>query len=216
MAANRLALYNIALAALGQRTLDSTSEHREIRRALDKVYDAGAGAVDFFLEQGLWDFAMARSSITASTTAPSFGFANQFPLPSDFVRLAQVSADVDFADPIIRYEIEGTNLLAEGSALYLRYVSNSTTLGGDLANWPDTFTRWAGYWLATQVAIGFSESAGIETLEARTDRMLVNARQKDASQAAQPWPPRAFDRIEHREQDYPLELLTRHDIRRER
>jgi len=203
MATNQLALYNIAIQSIGQRTLDSTSEKRPERRALDKVWDRAAGAVEYFLEQGLWDHAMERS-LLAPTTTPEFGYTYGYTVPTDLVRLAQISADADFADPLLRYEIEGSDLLAEATAVYVRYVSNSTTKGNDLSLWPETFTLWAGHWLGTQIAPGFVDPQIIPALEQRTEALLTNARAKDASQGQRPWPPRDYNTLEHRELDHPL------------
>mgnify|MGYP001565592665 CR=1 FL=1 len=59
MTTDRLGLYNVALGALGERSLDSLTEDGEPRRELDAVWARGGGALRFFLEQvvqvrGVW------------------------------------------------------------------------------------------------------------------------------------------------------------------
>ena len=53
MAMNLLALYNIALFAIGERAIASLTESREPRRLLDEVWSRGVGATTACLEQGL-------------------------------------------------------------------------------------------------------------------------------------------------------------------
>ena len=217
MPTNTLAIWNIALTALGERSLSSTAEEREPQRLLDEVWTRGGGAIAYLLEQGLWDHAMTRSSINNSTTVtPAFGFANAHLLPTDFVRLAQISADVDFADPIIRYEREGGHIFADSTTIFLRYVSDSTSYGNDLALWPETFTLWTGYWLATQLAPRLKNENDYRLLKEQTDDLLVSARLQDTAQSRRPWPPVTFDQLDHRELDYGVALMARHSTREEK
>jgi hypothetical protein len=214
MAANVLAVYNTALAAVGERTLDSTAENRYTRREMDKVWARGNGAIDYLLEQGLWNFAMDRSHLTSSASS-TFGFAFKHDLPTDYLRLAQVSTSADIIDPLIKYEVEastanGLSLLCESSSVYIRYVSNSTLLGADIGAWPNTFFLWAGHWLATQIYSAVREPRiELQALQDRTDLLLTNARQKNASEQPRPFPERDLMTIEHRELDYPIELIGR-------
>lgn len=210
MAMNVLALYNIALGALGERTLDSTAENRSARRELDKVYNNGNGAVPTMLHQGLWNFAITRSQLTISTsTSPAFGYTNSYTLPSDFVRLVNISTSSSMVDPLLRYEIEGTNIQSDSTAVFIRYVSDSTNYGADLSKWPETFTQWAGHWLATQVYPTIREPrVSRADLQALTDRLLTIARQRNAAESAVPFPERGLTTMEHRELDYQVEILS--------
>ena len=208
MAMNVLALYNIALSALGERTLDSTAENRYTRRELDKVYAVGNGAVSNALQQGLWNFATTRTTLTVSTST-AVGFAYVYTLPTDFVRLVQISTSSSMVDPLLRYEIEGNSILSDSSLVYMRYVSDSTSYGNALSQWPEAFTLWFGHWLATQVHPSIKEprvSKG--DLQSITDRLLTIARQRNAAESAVPFPERGLTTMEHRELDYQVEILT--------
>ncbi|HET99682.1 MAG TPA: hypothetical protein ENH89_04810, partial [Aurantimonas coralicida] len=68
MATDQLALYNIALAAVGERSIASLTEGREPRRLLDEIWNRGAGAIEYFLEQGYWNFAIRTVQIDRSTS----------------------------------------------------------------------------------------------------------------------------------------------------
>lgn len=190
MSTDRLALYNIALAALGDRSLDSLTEDREPRRLLDEIYTRGQGAVKFFLEQGLWNHAIRTSQIDNSpSVSTSFGFAYAFDFPTDFVRLVQISADEYFDDPLIRYEVEPNFIYADVTPIFLRYVSDHADYGNDLSLWPETFTLWAGHWLATQLGPRLINDKDLQLLEKRTKRLLADARSKDAQQEPPRFPP---------------------------
>lgn len=185
MATNQLALYNIALASVGARLLDSLSEYRPERRHLDKLWDAGNGAVNYCLEQGQWNFAMRESSSTAASTG-NFNFSYFHDRPSDMVLLSAISEDETFATPLLRYELQSSSVLADTTPLYLRYVSESTVYGGDLAKWPESFVRYVGHWLGLQIAPtalqGADRTVRLDKLERLTTQLLSNARMKDAVQ----------------------------------
>ena len=196
MATDQLAIYNIAIASVGERTLTALSEERPIRRQLDAMWNAGPGARNFFLQQGLWNFAMRESSSTASSTG-NFHFSYRHALPTDFVRLSAISEDQSFGTPLLGYEIQSSSIWSNSQTLYLRYVSASSTAGLNYDLWPYTFTLWAGHWLGTRIApyvlgVDFEEKAGrnisdregltkkLAGLEYRANKLLVDARSKDA------------------------------------
>ena len=183
MAIDKLGLYNIALMAVGERTLDALSDEGEPRRLLDEVYTRGNGAVKYFLEQGHWNHAMRAVKIDKSTSVePSFGFTNAFAKPSDFVRLNMISADENFDLPLEEFEFEGDFIFANVDPLYFRYVSDDGSWGGDFSRWPDTFILWGGTWMATQIAPKLLNDTDLGKLEDRARKLLVDARSKDASQ----------------------------------
>ena len=190
MATDRLALYNIALAAHGERSLSSLDEEGEARRLLDEVYTRGKGAISFFLEQGYWNFAMRAVKLDSSTSVtPEFGYSFAFQIPDDFIRLNMISADERFGWPMTDYEFEGGGYIyVDVDPLYLRYVSDGEDWGKDFSKWPETFTLWAGHWMATQTP-KLNNGNKMEDLRKETNRLLVDARSKDASQEPTRWPP---------------------------
>ena len=209
MAQNTLALYNIALQALGERSLDSTAENRPVRRELDKIYAAGNNAVAFILEQGAWNFATTRLSLASSTGfTASFQYSFGLPLPTDFVRLLELSTSTGMNDPLIEYDIEGNYVLSNSSLAYLRYVSNSTNFGGTITNFPETLFNYVGHWLALQVYPTVkAPRIAYDVLQAKAARLLLSARQKNAAEQQFPFPEREFGTIDQRELDYAIEML---------
>lgn len=221
MATTKLALYNIALFACGERALVSLSEDREPRRLLDEIWTrGGGGAVRYVLEQGTWDFASRAVLIDASdTVTPAFGFSYAFDLPTDFVRLVDISGDAEFGDPLLYYQIEGAYIYANIATIYLRYVSDHVDYGNDLSLWPETFTLWAGHWLATQLAPRLKSDIDMAVLKETSTELLISARLKNMSQGRLSWPPASFDEIDPRHLDHALEMLrlnTRRSSKEER
>ena len=190
MATDRESLYNIALRAIGERSIGSLTEDREPRRLLDEVFNAGSGAIKYWLEQGLWNHAIRTITLDASASDdPAFGLDNAFTLPSDFVRLVQIDSGENFSGTLMRYEIEAGFIYADLTPIYLRFVSNGDDFGGDLSLWPETFTLWCGTWLGLQIAPRVMNDKDKETLRKETKRLLVDARSKDAQQEPPRFPP---------------------------
>jgi hypothetical protein len=138
--ATKLGTYNKVLIALGDAVpLASLSENRLARRVLDQVWDNGV--VNYCLEQGFWSFATRSTKISFSTTIiPSFGFKYAFEIPSDFCAINGVWIDEKFNCPLEIYDLEAGVLYADYDNIYLKYVSNASTYGGDLARWSDAFS----------------------------------------------------------------------------
>ena len=133
MATTRLKLYNEALITfLGERALGSLAENREPRRVLDAVWDNGA--IDYCLEQGLWNFATRAQQITYSPSVePPFGYRYAFTKPDDYVRTAAVCSDERFNCPLTQYADEGGFWFADLDTLYVKYVSDDDQYGYDLS-----------------------------------------------------------------------------------
>lgn len=190
MATDRLGLYNVALAAIGERSLDSLTEDGEPRRELDSVWARGNGALRFFLEQGRWKFALRTQKLDSSTIIiPAFGFTFAFEIPTDFVHLDMISAGEHFDMPLMRFEIESGFIFCDIDPLYVRYISDDVAYGADYASWPETFTLWAGHWMATQIGPRLKSDVVMEALEKRARRLLIDARSKDAMQSPTRFPP---------------------------
>jgi hypothetical protein len=186
----RLEIYNVATLALGERQIDSLTEDREPRRIMDEIWNRGQGAVRYFLEQGHWNFAIrAQKWDKSATVEPEFGYTMAFEVPSDFIRLNMISSDENFGYPLTDFEWEGGYLYTFVDPVYLRFVSDDAAYGNDLSLWPETFTLWAGYWMATQAAPRLKNDIDMERLEKRARKYLVDARSKDAQQEPPRFPP---------------------------
>jgi hypothetical protein len=189
MSASRLKIYNGALRMLGERKLASLSENREPRRVLDEVWDDDF--TDFCLEQGLWNFAMRSIELTYSPSiTPAFGYTRAFDKQTDWIRTGAVSLDEFFNTPLIQYVDEGEYWRANHDTLYIKYVSNDSSYGGDLSLWPASFIRYVEAELASQSCERITKSDAKQVdLERKAKRFLAEAKNKDAMNQPAQFPP---------------------------
>lgn len=183
----QLIVFNIALGALGERKAITTSDATEPVRRLTEIWDAGAR--DYCLEQGHWKFAMAEAKLTKSgTEIPTFGLRNAFAKPTNYIRLSELCSDENFRNPIVHYRERGQFWYADDENLYIRYVSNATTLGYDIANWPESFTLFVAYYLAQQAADRINPDKQ-QRMDALFLEAKTNALAKDAVAGPTQFPP---------------------------
>ncbi len=96
---SQTAICNRALEFLGQPGITSLNSSQPAAKSLRRVYAESRRSV---LEDHPWSFAKKRAALPASATAPVFGFAYGYPVPSDFVRLIAIENEPRFdieADP---------------------------------------------------------------------------------------------------------------------
>lgn len=112
---------NNALIKLGAGTITSLSEDSPSANVCNARYDS---VRDMELRAHPWNFAVKRVVLAESTSAPAFGLANQFALPSDFLRLLPPNFpnDLDWqiengGDGVIYIRTNDT------SALQVRYIA---------------------------------------------------------------------------------------------
>jgi len=185
----RLNLYNDALLECGERDLASLSENRESRRLLDRVWDSGA--VRFCLSRGQWKFAK-RTVMLAPETGfeSSFGYANAYTIPDDFVRTIGVWSDEYLTVPLLQYTTEGGKWLTDVSPIYVAYVSDDAAYGGDLSNWPEDFATAVSLYLASKIILKLTQSVEGEKFKmAKCERAFRDAAGSDAMESPTLFPP---------------------------
>lgn len=189
MTTSRLTIYNNALLECGERELASLSENREPRRLLDRVWDGGA--VDYCLGQGLWKFAKRTLELSPeSSIAPDFGYQNAYEIPSDFIRTASLSADEYMQTPLLQYTQEQSYWFADVSPIYVSYVSNGASYGGDMSLWPMDFVRYMEAYLASMIIRRLSQNdSDWDRLFKLAAFRLKEARSSDAMESPTAFPP---------------------------
>jgi hypothetical protein len=176
--ATKLGIYNLALNNLGEQKIASLAEAREPRRVLDDYYD---GVVAYALEKGFWNFAM-RSVMVDSSAAddPAFGFTFAFNKPSDWVRTYMLADNERFDPQIARLYDEGGLWYADCDPLYVRYVSDDSSWGMDLALWPESFAEYVAWRLAVRASKRITGNAPGDDMKLEERRSLAFAKSKDA------------------------------------
>lgn len=150
---------------------------------MDKIWDENAR--NHCLEQGLWNFATrtAESTYDSSVSAPDFGFQYAHTRPTDWIRTVQLAGDEFFTAPLtdLDYNDEQGYIWSNYTTLYWKYISNNTSYGYNLSNWPQSFVRYVEAYLAEMIAPRLSVSNDkLEGLMKITYKRLVDARSKDA------------------------------------
>jgi hypothetical protein len=178
--ATRLSAYNGALRLLGERPLASLNENRDPRRMLDAAWDDGA--VNAALEAGQWLFACRGMQYEYSPSVePSFGYSRAFNKPEDFVRTMAVCQDEYFKVPLTEYSDEAGYWFADLDTLYIKYVSNGATYGGDMSRWPQTFVKYLEACLARDIAMPLKQNdSQYKMLIQLADKLLAAAKSQNA------------------------------------
>lgn len=177
--ASRLGVYNEALRLLGERRLASLSEDREARRLLDSAWDANAH--DSWLEEASWNFALRAVKIGYdSGWDAEWGQSYAFEQPSDMVRMTGIYIDEYMRVPLRDYLDEKgywiTDMVTE---LYVQYVSNDASYGGDLGLWPASFAKYVSAFLAREIAPNLKNDVDLKSIDEEYKRRERDAKSKD-------------------------------------
>lgn len=119
---------NMALDYLDEAPLTSfDSDTNAVARWMRRNFWPVAWAA---MRRSPWNFAIARASLTASGTAPAFGWAYAYPVPSDCLRVLPITADGTESGTPTPYKVEGQNILTDQpTPLYIRYISRISNTG---------------------------------------------------------------------------------------
>ena len=190
MVATKLSIYNGALTLLGERKLIALTDNRESRRILDIIWDGGA--VNFCLRRGLWNFAIRTIKIDYDPDySPTFGYRKVFTKPTDCMRVVGLSADEYFVQPLNEYKDENNRWYSDVDSLYVSYVSNGETFGGDYSTWPELFTRYVESYLAAEICERLTQNTSKkQELVMIMKELLRDAKSVDAQDEAAAFPPR--------------------------
>lgn len=188
--AQKLSLYKGALRLCEAQSIVTLTDDVEQRYVLDEIWDDSA--VNRCLEKGLWNHAMRTVEIDADSgyTDPFDAGWQRFTKPDDWVRIAGVWTDPSFTNPELNYQDEGNYIYSYNSTLYVRYVSNDAAYGDDYSLWPDSFIQYVqGYLALAAIPRLTGGSTDRDKLEQRVQKMLVEARSRDAMKDPTRFPP---------------------------
>lgn len=143
MATSEVSVVNLALTLLGQDRVISTSDDVEAARVMRSLWDSTRDTV---LSGHPWKFAIKRAELPALAAAPAYGWAREFALPEECLRLVQVGDDWTFYETdTATFALEGGSILTDQAApLRVRYVQRVTNTG----LWPVLFCRVVSLQLA--------------------------------------------------------------------
>lgn len=174
MAFSQVERSNAALSAIGARRITALTEDSKEARICNARFDA---VRDALLRAHPWNFAMARASQPALSATPAWGWARQFQLPTDCLRMwaAQNLKDEEWT-------VEGRVVLTDaGAPLNIRYIRRAD----NPADWDAGFAEAFSARLAAEI------SADIVDETTTTERMwtlyrdkLAEARRADAQEGS--------------------------------
>lgn len=118
--ATEVEICQLALDQLGDYAISDLKEDSKQARLCDRNYPRARDAV---LRAHPWNCALTRAALSKDTEAPAFGWAFQYTLPRDCLRVIPLTQDgVPNADPIV-HEVEGRKILTNADApLPVRYI----------------------------------------------------------------------------------------------
>lgn len=158
MGTTRLQVYNGALLLCGARQIANLNVAEESRRLLDAAWnDQGIRGL---LEEGQWIFALRAAKLNYDTAIePSWGYRRAFAKGTDWVATSAVCSDEYFQTPITQYSDEVGYWFCDLDTIYVKYVSDAATYGGDLARWPSSFTEYAKAYFASKIVYKIAAAA---------------------------------------------------------
>lgn len=143
MAQSQVEIFNLALTELGQDRVTSPTDDVETARTLNANWTFVRDAV---MAEHPWKFAIKRTTLPALAEVP-IGFALQYQLPEECLKLVQVGTDwVFYTSELETFALEGGRVLTDVAApLDVRYVQRVTNVG----LWPVLFSTAVAYRLAS-------------------------------------------------------------------
>jgi len=108
-----------ALLSIGDKPISSFTESNDRARVCANVYPTLRDAT---LRAHPWNSAKKRATLAPLADAPAFGWARQFLLPSDCLRLLQVGAHVIGVSGRPDFELEGRSVLSNLRSMPIRYI----------------------------------------------------------------------------------------------
>jgi hypothetical protein len=171
--ASEVGICNSALVKIGASRIIALDEGSKNANLCGELYPK---LRDDLLRSHSWNFATVRVKLAQLTTAPAFGFAHEYQLPSDWVRTVSVH-DNDAGDGAVEYRIEGRKLRSSADEIYLRYVRIVT----DVNEMPADFREVLALMLARDIAVPIAQSNALRENMAETFRdALARAKSADA------------------------------------
>jgi hypothetical protein len=125
-----------------------------------------------------WRFASARATLSEDSETPSFQWAHQYILPTDFLRLKDIFEEnsTPLENTLHTYAIEGEKLLTDDSECQIRYIRRVT----DVTEFDPLFVQFLVLRLAHKFSMAIAQDKALsDRLEAEITFMMPRIRAMD-------------------------------------
>lgn len=172
---------NEAMDLLGAATITSLTENSKEARLCNRRFDTVRDAV---LRSHPWNVAITRASLAKDATAPAFGFASQFTLPTNPYCLrvisfwnSSVNNEVAAYDSNVMYKIEGRKVLSNEGSCSITYISRVT----DTELFDSLLSSAIAHKLASETAYAITGSNSVsQAMQVMYETRLREAKSIDA------------------------------------
>lgn len=172
---------NEAMDLLGAATITSLTENSKEARLCNRRFDTVRDAV---LRSHPWNVAITRASLAKDATAPAFGFASQFTLPTNPYCLrvisfwnSSVNNEVAAYDSNVMYKIEGRKVLSNEGSCSITYISRVT----DTELYDSLLSSAIAHKLASETAYAITGSNSVsQAMQVMYETRLREAKSIDA------------------------------------
>ena len=175
--ATEVSICSNALRRLGDDPITSLTDDTERARLCNSFYEDSRDAV---LRSHPWNFAITRASLAKLSTAPAYGFANQFALPTNPYCLRVLG--MEYEDYIFKVENVATHgrvLLTDEATANIIYVARITDTNLFDAMFVDVLTQK----LAVDLAYPVTNSTTLQTqMQKVFEKKLSEARSIDGQE----------------------------------
>ncbi|MDA8178294.1 MAG: hypothetical protein M0T69_01965 [Deltaproteobacteria bacterium] len=174
MATSNTDICNLALKALGLDPISSlATDTSQAGIILRNTWEATRDAI---LRAANWRCLLSRSgSLAREAAAPSFGYSYAYALPTDCIRVMEMSVDA-------AWEVEGRLLLTDEEEAYIRYVAYNKT-ADQVALFDGHLTKAIVAQLAVDIAPGLKSKSLVPQLEVIARDRLADAKVFSAIEA---------------------------------
>lgn len=185
--ASEVSICNAALAMVGEpeiTALNDTSDTNAI--ACNEAYER---LRDALLRKHRWSFSIKRAQLAAAATAPVFGPANYFPVPSDFLRLLPLDEGDHLNNHDWKIENSGSALVIatnDSAPLNCRYVAKITDPNQMDSLFRDALSAMIAKRIARKI---LSSGTLVQELKDEYDEIIAEAKNVNSIEKAPEEPP---------------------------
>jgi hypothetical protein len=178
---SEVSVANLALGWLGLDPIisldDPTNSAALCKQNLAPLRDA-------LLESSDWTFAQKRAELAPSASVPPWGYAYQFEIPIDCLRICYVtdSPDIYESMPMQQWVKEGRCILTNSASCFIRYSSSIE----DPKMWSEGFGQSLAARLAIDICMPTTDSTTfMQAMQALFAEKLETAKTNDTRQGTQ-------------------------------